>query len=241
MYVLAFNASPRKERGNTHRILSRFMEGAAQGGATVETLYVRDLCVKPCMACMSCWFRTPKKCAQEDDMGMVLEKVRKADALVLATPVYVDGMVGAMKVLLDRMIPLVMPEMEIRDDHMRHPPVPDKTCPKIVLVSVCGLHEPDNFHPLVAHIQAMCKNMASEYAGALLRPHAHAMEALENFHAPPTELYDACRQAGVELATSGRVPESLLQQIGEPLMPREAYLHGANDAIAKLRVKHGSA
>jgi len=37
-------------------------------------------------------------------MQMLLPKITEADALVLATPVYVDGVTGPMKNLLDRII-----------------------------------------------------------------------------------------------------------------------------------------
>jgi multimeric flavodoxin WrbA len=241
MHVLAFNASPRKTHGNTHRILAPFLEGAAEAGATTETIMVRELHVKPCTACMSCWFRTPEKCAQHDDMAGVLEKLRNADVMVLATPVYVDGMVGAMKLVLDRMIPLIHPEMGLRDGHMRHPPVDRRKIGRLVLVSVCGLYEMDNFDPLLAHVEAMSRNMSSEFAGALLRPHAHGMEALENFNSPPVGVYEACRQAGRQLVGEGRFDPAVLQAISEPLMPLEMYLAGANDAIARIKARHRTA
>ncbi|MBN1343560.1 MAG: flavodoxin family protein [Phycisphaerae bacterium] len=241
MRILAFNASPRKASGNTHRILSPFLEGAAEAGASIETVMARDLTVKPCTACMSCWFRTPGQCVQDDDMAEVLAKLRRADVMVLATPVYVDGMVGTLKVILDRMIPLIHPEMELRDGHMRHPPVEGRTRPKIVLVSVCGLHEMDNFDPLVAHVQAICRNMGGEYVGALLRPHAHGMEALEKFGMPATHVLDACREAGRELVVDGTIRAETLARVSETLMPLDMYLNGANDAMRQLKAKHGAA
>jgi len=241
MNILALNASPRMTEGNTHRILAPFMEGAAETGATVETVYVRKLQVKPCTACMSCWFRTPGQCAQRDDMTDLCRKVHEADVFVLATPVYVDGMVGALKVVLDRMIPLVRPEMELIDGHMRHSAVEGHKATKVLLVSVCGFHEMDNFDPLVMHVQAVCRNLQSEYAGALLRPHAHGMEALENFGRPATAVFEACRTAGRQIVTEGRITSETFEAVSRSLMPRTIYLYGANSAMQQTKRKHGTA
>jgi len=241
MQILAFNASPNRTKGNTHRILMPFLEGAVEAGATAETLMVRDLEVKPCTACFTCWLKTPEKCVQKDDMADVLLKARQADVMVLGTPLYVDGMVGALKVILDRMIPLVHPEFEMRDGHMRHPAVEGRTIPKMVLISVCGLHEMDNFDALVAHVQAMCRNMSSEYAGALLRPHAYAMGTLEKFGSPATSVTDACREAGRQIVTDGKMDPAVLDRVSEDLMPLEMYFNGANDIMHQAKVKSGIA
>ncbi|MFG1691625.1 NAD(P)H-dependent oxidoreductase, partial [Gemmatimonadota bacterium] len=48
-------------------------------------------------------------------------KLREAEVWVLATPVFVDGISGPMKDLLDRFIPLIQPFVELRDGHCRHP------------------------------------------------------------------------------------------------------------------------
>ncbi len=240
MHILAFNASPHRDKGHTHRILAPFLEGAAEAGATTETLMVRDLDVKPCIACMTCWYATPEQCAQDDDMTDVLEKVRAADVVVLGTPVYVDGMVGQLKVVLDRMIPLLHPEMEMRDGHMRHPITDRAQGMKFVLVSVCGFHEIDSFDPLVAHVDAVCSNMGQEPAGKLLRPHAHGMEVLEHFGNPPTDVFDACREAGRQVVLQGRIDPAVEDRVSQTLMPREAYLNGANRAMAKLKLKRGA-
>ena len=240
MHVLAFNASPRKTQGNTHRILAPFMEGAAEAGATVETIMIRDLDVKPCTGCMSCWFITPEKCVQKDGMAEILDKVRSADVMVIGSPVYVDGLVGALKVVLDRMVPLLEPEMEMRDGHLRHPIVPTRSIWKVVLVSVCGLHEMDNFDPLVTHLEAVCRNMGGEYVGGLLRPHAHAMEAIEKLGGEITMITDAAREAGRQLVANGKMDPAVLAQVSTELIPQEAYLEGANKAIGKILRKHGT-
>jgi multimeric flavodoxin WrbA len=45
------------------------------------------------------------KCVQKDDMADILEKMVKADVIVMATPVYFYTMCAQMKMLIDRTVP----------------------------------------------------------------------------------------------------------------------------------------
>lgn len=109
MKALVFNASPNMEKGNTALILNPFIEGMKEEGAEAELLYVRELKVNPCQGEQSCWIRTPGRCLQDGDMQDVYPKLQQADIVVFATPVYVDGMTGALKNLVDRLIPTIQP------------------------------------------------------------------------------------------------------------------------------------
>jgi len=121
MKVTAINSSPLMAKGNTAAILTPFLEGMKEAGAEVELFYTKKLKIKPCQGCFNCWLKTPGVCSQRDDMDMLRPKLEEADVWVLATPLYVDGMTGPMKNLLDRIIPGIQPFMELRDGHIRHP------------------------------------------------------------------------------------------------------------------------
>ena len=94
MDVLVINGSPRKERMHTGTFTTLFAEGMKDSGATVDFIYPKDLEIGDCRGCLNCWGNTPGKCIQDDGMTEVLSKMAKADIVVLATPVYVDGMTG---------------------------------------------------------------------------------------------------------------------------------------------------
>jgi len=151
MKVLAFNCSPNMEKSNTALILNPFLEGMKEEGAEVELFYVRRLKINPCLGEFSCWFKTPGECIHDDDMKILYPKIKEADIIVFGTPVYVDGMPGPMKNLIDRLIPLLQPYIEIRDGHCRHPRREGQKRAKLVLVANCGFWEMDNFNPLVIH------------------------------------------------------------------------------------------
>ncbi|HWQ20621.1 MAG TPA: flavodoxin family protein, partial [Methanotrichaceae archaeon] len=228
MKVLAFNSSPQKDKGNTAMILNPFLEGLKEAGAEVELLYTRDLNIKPCYGDFACWLKTPGKCAQKDDMEWIRPKVGQADVVVLATPVYCDGVTGPMKMLMDRMVPGALPFFEIRDDHTRHPHRDTGKRGKMVLVSSCGLWEKDNFDPMVAHIQAFCRNANSKFEGALLRPHGPALRGMLEAGAPVRDVIDAAKDAGRQLARDGRISSETLSTVSRDLMSREMYMNIVN-------------
>jgi multimeric flavodoxin WrbA len=224
MKVLVLNSSPHKEKGATGVMVSLLIEGMESAGAEVELVHVHGLDINPCLGCFSCWRMTPGECVQDDDMRGIITRIAGADVLVLATPLYVDGMNGSMKTLVDRMIPLAENPIEVRDGHCRHPLRDGVKRGKLVLVSPCGFTEMDNFGPLVAHVKAMCLNMGREYAGALLRPYGWFFPELKRRGYPVEGVFDALREAGRYVATGGEIPESVQEEVSRDLVSREEVL-----------------
>jgi multimeric flavodoxin WrbA len=72
-------------------------------------------------------------------MAALRERIRTEENIVLATPVYVDGMTGLMKNMLDRLLPLLDSRMEIDGQgRVRHGLRNMEPGKRIVLVSTCG-------------------------------------------------------------------------------------------------------
>ena len=72
-HVLAIMGSPRKG-GNTDIMVDEIIAGAKEAGATVEKLMIGDLNIEPCEACAAC--RTTGECIKQDDMKVILEKLK---------------------------------------------------------------------------------------------------------------------------------------------------------------------
>jgi FMN-dependent NADH-azoreductase len=236
--VLVFNSSPRKEKGNTALILNPFIEGMREAGADVDLYYNYDLKIKPCRGCFNCWLKTPGICSQMDDMQWLIPKMRDADVLVYATPLYSYGMNGQMKNLIDRMIVLAEPFMEVVEGRSRHIAGAGEKPRKIVLVSNCGLWGIDNFDPLVVHVKKLCQDPPMEYAGDLLRPHGEALRAMLDMGAPVGDIIDAAREAGRQLIVEGKMSQPTLDVISRDLLPVEVYVKMANEQFRRVMAKH---
>jgi multimeric flavodoxin WrbA len=235
MKVLAFNGSPRKESGITGRVLTYFLEGVRQGGADVELICLADKNIGYCRGCMEiCLMQTPGVCCQNDDMADILIKLREADMVVYATPVYIDGMTAQMKTLLDRSVATLQGFLEIRDGHLRHPTWDHKRS-KMVVVSTCGLSEMDNFDPLLAHFQAVAKQLDMEYIGALLRPAGMVLDTVAQSQPEKIEsIYEAMRKAGYEVEAYGKMSPQTLETAAQEIISPKEYAEFANPAIQML-------
>ena len=233
MKVIAINGSPHGDRGNTSLILGPFLDGMRAAGAEVKVFETKSLTIRPCQGEYSCWFRTPGRCFQDDDMQTLLPELLTANILVLATPLYVDGMTGPLKMVVDRMIPMGEPKIVSREDHCRHPGRSDVENRKIAIVSNCGFWELDNFDALVSHVKAIAKNLDATFAGALLRPHGPALKAMLDQHMPVADVLDAARDAGRQLVETGSIAPETLNAVSRPLLPREMYVAVANEQIAR--------
>ena len=106
MKVLALNGSPRKN-WNTGILLNHALEGAASHGAETEIVHLYDLNYKGCISCFACKLKDGKsygKCAYQDDLTPIFEKIEHADAIILGSPIYLGAATGEMRSFLERLI-----------------------------------------------------------------------------------------------------------------------------------------
>ena len=144
MKLLVFNGSPRKSRGTTDIILETFIEGAKQSGADVEKHHIVDLDFGGCRGCFNCWWVTPGKCVQRDDMDQIIPAIIEADLLLLGTPIYGRNVTSYTQKLMERTFVFSLPEMERKDGETKHPGRVRKF-PRTVLVATAGFPDTSNF------------------------------------------------------------------------------------------------
>lgn len=233
MRVVVINGSPHGDTGNTALILNPFVEGLKVAGAEVKVFATKSMTVHPCQGEYACWMQTPGQCFQKDDVQALLAELLNSNVIVLATPLYVDGMTGPLKMVLDRMIPLGKPTIEMREDCCRHPGRIAAGDLKMVLVSNCGFWELSHFDSLVTHVKAIAKNLNATFAGALLRPHGPAFKAMLDKQVPVTDVLDAARDAGRQLVEAGAITPQTLGAISRPLLPRDMYVAIVNQHMAQ--------
>ena len=227
MHILAIHGSPSMKRGKTYLVLERLLKGAQKAGAKTEVVFLQEKTIGGCTGCFTCWIKTPGKCYQKDDMAKLLEKIKRTNLMILATPVYVDGMTGLCKNFIDRLIPLLDPHFEIRGGHSRHV-VKEKYCNKIFLVSVCALSEMDNFDPLVLHVNRAAINLNMKYVGEILRPAVYSLDMKKAGADAIGGILEAVERAGRELVENGVVSEKTQQEVSREVVPKEAYLRAMN-------------
>jgi multimeric flavodoxin WrbA len=99
--VLAILGSPRR-RGNSSTLAEKVVAGAKSLGAQADTYFLHGMDIKPCDACDICHEELNSDCVLKDDMQKIYPKLRKADAIVIASPIYWFTISAQTKTFIDR-------------------------------------------------------------------------------------------------------------------------------------------
>lgn len=106
--IVCLFGSPRS-KGNSAIIARRFNETAENLGAVVKSFYLNKLHYQGCQGCMACKTKSDK-CVLEDDLIEVLDAVRDADVLLIATPTYYGDVSSQVKAFIDRTFSYFVPD-----------------------------------------------------------------------------------------------------------------------------------
>jgi multimeric flavodoxin WrbA len=112
MKIVAVLGSPRPD-GNSAGLAQRLLDAAEGLGAEVQKFFVNKMDFKGCQGCESCK-TTSDRCILEDELTEVLEAIKKADTLVLASPVYFGDISGRLKCFFDRTYSYFNPDFSSR-------------------------------------------------------------------------------------------------------------------------------
>ena len=230
MHILAFNSSPRgKEESKTELVLQKFLEGARRAGATTETLYLRNYRIRHCLGCFGCWFETPGRCIQEDDMtGELYDRFVAAEVAVLASPLYHFNLNARLKAFIERTLPMLKPDFIDHGSRTGHP-LRVERAPRIVALSVCAFPEPGNFQALSLNL----KMIFGQGLVAEIYRHSSEFMAIPELAPQVAGVLAAVAQAGEELVRLGRVAPETQAALSRDLAPREMLIQAVNEHFSQ--------
>lgn len=158
--ILVINGSPKKELSTTMAVTNAFVKGLMKENEfESEIITVSDLNVKTCLGCLSCWGRNEGDCIiKDDDVPMVKSKILAADIIIFSFPLFMFGMPGELKVLLDRLLSLLnaydgrsVPAEGESFHGFRY----DVSGKKLVVISGCAWNDDKVFSPLLGQIDCI--------------------------------------------------------------------------------------
>ena len=109
--VLIISTSLRKN-SNSEALAKAFADGALSTGNEVETVSLTGKDIAFCKGCLAC--QNLGHCIIKDDALEITEKMKNAEVIAFATPIYYYEMSGQMKTLLDRLNPLYTSDYRFR-------------------------------------------------------------------------------------------------------------------------------
>ena len=89
-----------RPNGNTAQLIHSFTKGAEESGNTVEIVSLMKMEVKGCLGCNAC--RYGKPCVQKDAFNEIVPKIKAADCLVFASPLYFWTVSARLKAFIER-------------------------------------------------------------------------------------------------------------------------------------------
>ncbi len=104
--IYAVNGSPRKN-GNTAIVLQHALEGAKSNGAETELIHLSDINFTGCRSCFACKEKNSRsfgKCAWQDGLTPVLEKLLDSDGIIMGTPIYFGGESSFFRAFIERLL-----------------------------------------------------------------------------------------------------------------------------------------
>jgi multimeric flavodoxin WrbA len=101
MKVVAFNGSPRR-KGNTEILIGEVFKILEKEGIETEMVQVGNKLVHGCTACGKCREIQDGKChIKNDHLNFCIEKMVKADGIIIGSPVYFADVTPEIKALID--------------------------------------------------------------------------------------------------------------------------------------------
>jgi len=160
--IVILTGSPRKNSSSA-RLAAAFTDGAKAAGHDVTVFRVAGMKIGGCLGCEHC-FEEQGVCAQKDDMLQILGSLRRADTLVLASPVYFWGITSQLKQAVDRMYALLKEGTTVK---------------RAALLMTCGDDTDEAARPSIAMFREICAYQKWQEAGIIVAPGLDVPEEIE--------------------------------------------------------------
>lgn len=99
MKAVGVVGSPRKN-GNTEILTEHTLKAIAEEGLDTELIRLAGLDIRPCNGCGVCW--EEEGCPIDDDLFPLYTRVKEAEAIILASPVYYGSATALLKAFMER-------------------------------------------------------------------------------------------------------------------------------------------
>ena len=225
--ILVINGSPRGENGYTYFYLSPFIEGLREAGSEVEFVNLKGKDIRQCRGCWHCWISGTGECIHKDDLVELNEKRDSCDMLVIAFPLYVDGIPSSLKNYLERGTRENYPYMIEGIYKTRHPRRNHKDR-SLVLFSTCGFPEIEHFNAVRTHFKAWSHNSHMPLVAEILRPEGMNLCNSPVLYFKLLSVMNALKESGMQLAQKGFVDKKTMRTISQPACDTKEFRNGSN-------------
>ncbi len=225
MRTLIIRGNPRPI-GYTRQMTDLVVQGLREVHAQVKDVTLSDLTLLPCRGCYHCWQITPGQCVHGDDMGPLLEEVRRAEVMIWTTPVYYFSMSALLKTFIERCFPLYAHGQGVTRrgrtrNRLRYPE--EWQNKKLITLLVGALRDPAAYQPALDTFEWIADSFDFELGGQLVRPESYLADYPLSKPKTIKRIRTAFLQAGREAGTTGRLSPETLANASLPVSPDEQH------------------
>jgi len=207
--ILMLNCSYKSKSSNTEYFLSSLMNEIQNISTDKEckTIYIKDILNN----------------MENGGLEKFLSELKQAKALVIGTPLYVDGLPAQAVKLMEMLLENYKGEI---------PKLP------VYVISNLGFYEAEQIRHLLAMVENWCKRMGFAYGGGLAVGAGPMVHAVDGMPLKNVLLKDVIR--GVKkLAQAIVCRKKLKNYYTKTLIPREVYLKAAHMNFDKTAKENG--
>ena len=118
--IVILNGHPTGNDKDYQKYVAELAATLGEKGLAVTIYHLCEREIKYCTGCWSCWWATPGRCILNDEMEDIYREIMAADQVLYISPM-VAGYVSAMtKKVMDRMVPLIHPYIEVVEGECHH-------------------------------------------------------------------------------------------------------------------------
>ncbi|HEY3314166.1 MAG TPA: flavodoxin family protein [Bacillota bacterium] len=198
--ILAFLGSPRRG-GNTEILLDEAVSAAQAAGAETDKVVLSRLEYEGCRECGGC--DQTGSCVVQDDMQELYPKIREADRIIIASPVFFAGSTSQTKAMFDRNQANWVGKYKLKKNPEERP-----RGRLGAIIAVSGLKNPEIFRGLGAEVRAFFRTNDVTYLGGLFFPGIDQRGEVSGHKAA----LEAAGELGRFLADGGPRPEALVKE-----------------------------
>ncbi len=119
MKITILNGENSKENGSFTGYVSDISK-KLQKDNIIDQYNLNEMNLKYCTGCWTCWWKTPGLCAIKDDAEKVFKSVINSDLVIFASPLNAGFTSSSLKKITDRLIVLIHPYVQIKNNENHH-------------------------------------------------------------------------------------------------------------------------
>jgi multimeric flavodoxin WrbA len=178
MKITILNGNPEAQNTDFESYLDRLALALDDLGMEVLTITLREKEIHSCTGCWGCWVKTPGECIIPDDSLEIRKEIIHSDLLIFASPLIMGFTSALLKIMQDKLIPLVHPYIELVNNECHHIKRYN-TYPKLALIFS---PEPDTDAEDIQIVTNIYERLAINFKSELIFSHSIETSAENMIH-----------------------------------------------------------